>query len=46
VAAHNTLKGAEEGAQKISGDVQTGVHKAVADAKIAVHDAGSKMKKR
>ena len=38
------LKGGEEEAQKVSDDIKIGVHKAVSDAKIAAHEAGSQIK--
>ena len=46
VVANIILKGGGKEAQKVSDDVKTGVYKAVSDAKIAAHEAGSKLKKR
>ena len=40
------LKGAEDTAQNVSDDTKIGVHKAVSDAKIAAHEAGSELKKK
>jgi hypothetical protein len=45
-AAQAKLKRAEVKAKNVSEDVKTGIRKAVSDAKIAPHGAGSKLKKR
>ena len=46
VAGSVTLRSTGKGAQKVSEDVPIDVNKAVADAKIAVHETESNLKKR
>lgn len=46
VTAHNTRVSTEADVQKVSDGVRIGVNKAVTDAKIAVHDAEARLRKK
>lgn len=45
-AAHDTLVSTEADVQKVSGEVQTSVSRAVTDAKIAADGARTKLRKK
>lgn len=44
--AHNTLAGTGADVQKVADEVKTSVHRAVADAKIAAHEARIKLRRK